>query len=72
MYHKNFGKEYFKDVQRKIREKRKASDPLYQKKRVYVAEIQGKKYAFLQKKQIKVEMISVDDFKADPNIIKCF
>ena len=68
MYHKNFGKDYFKDVQRK----RRANDPLYQKKRVYVAEIQGKKYAFLQKKQIKVETISVEDFKKDSSIIKCF
>ena len=46
MYHKNFGKEYFKKVQ----QERRKNDPLYQKKVVYVIEINGKKYAFLQKK----------------------
>ena len=55
MYHKNFGKDYFKKVQRERRE----NDPLYQKKVVYVVEIDGK-------------TATVADFKADPDIIKCF
>ena len=70
MYHKNFGKEYFKHVQRE----RRKNDPLYQKKVVYVATVNGKKYAFLQKSQLKVERMSVKDFKEKNNddIIKCF
>ena len=65
---KYYDKEYF----RKKQEDRRKSDPLLQKRVVYVVEVDGKKYAFLQKSQLKVEKMLVSDFRKTTDIVKCF
>ena len=61
-------KEYFRLKQLQ----RRKDNPLIRKKLVYIATINGQKYAFLQKSQLKFETISVSDFNASNDIIKCF
>ena len=65
---KYYDKEYFRLKQLE----RRKNNPLIRKKRVYVATINGQKFAFLQKSQLKFETMSVNDFNSSNDIIKCF
>ena len=65
---KYYDKEYFRQKQ----EDRRKHDPLLQKQVVYVVELDGKKYALLQKSQLKIEKMLVSEFKNATDIIKCF
>ena len=65
---KKFDNEYF----RKKHAERRKRKPLLQKKRLYVVNINGKKYAILQKSQLKIDTISVEQFQKSADIIQCF
>ena len=65
---KYYDKEYFRQKQ----EDRRKHDPLLQKRVIYVVELDGKKYALLQKSQLKIEKMLVSEFKNATDIIKCF
>ena len=66
---KYYDKEYFRDKQRE----RRKNDPLTQKQNVYIAIINGKKYAFLKKSHIQITKMSVNDFKQqESDMIRCF
>ena len=65
---KYYDKEYFRKVQAELRK----NDPLLQKKVVYVVSVNGQKYAYLQKSHLKIERMTVSDFKQSTDIIKCF
>ena len=68
IWKKYYDKEYFRLKQIE----RRKNNPLIRKKFVYIATINGQKYAFLQKSQLKFETISVNDLNASNDIIKCF
>ena len=65
---KYYNKEYFRLKQLE----RRKNNPLVRKKLVYIATINGQKFAFLQKSQLQFETMSVDDFNASNDIVKCF
>ena len=54
-----FDNEYYR---KKLRESRRRN-PLSQKKVVYVVNINGKKYAVLHKKHVKIDTLAVSDYK---------
>ena len=63
---KVYNKEYFRQKMRESRERNN------KRKHAYIVEIEGKKYVFLKKQDIKIEKVDFTSIKSNDNLIKCF